>query len=144
MEMSSKAARTWHLYVHLSYLFYKELFKIQVLLKSKNEKTGGEGEERKKKKSTKHVKTRVECLRNGSSAYWFLTCRMTVDNKNVIHSNIFVFLNKDNMAPLTFHCEALPIVKIHEFIFSDSFTQILLLPLCDLLPVTGRCVNHRH
>lgn len=25
-------------------------------------------------------------------------------------------LNKDNMAPLTFHCEALPIVKKHDFL----------------------------
>lgn len=54
---------------------------------------------------------------------------MTVDNKNVIHSKIFVFLNKDNMAPLTFDCEALPIVKKHltffRFHYPYSFSSSL-------------------
>lgn len=29
MEMESKAAKTWHLYVHLCYLFYKEYLKFK-------------------------------------------------------------------------------------------------------------------
>lgn len=50
MEMKSKAAKTWHLHVHLSYLFLQGIFKIQVLLKWKNEKTGTEKKKKKRKK----------------------------------------------------------------------------------------------
>lgn len=93
----------------------------------------------------KHVKTRVECLRNGSSAFllqkpgeW-----LRIDDKNVIHSNIFVCLDKDNMAPLTFHCEALPIEKKHDIlIWLPIFFFFFFQRILPLLPDT--CVNHEH
>lgn len=66
-----KAAKTWHLCT-FNLLILQGIFKIQVLLKSKNEKKN-----RRKKKYIKHVKTRVECLRNGSSAFCYITCWMT-------------------------------------------------------------------
>lgn len=50
----------------------------------------------------------------GTEAQHFITKPVEwrrVDNKNAIHSNIFVCQYTDNMAPLTFHYEALPIVK---------------------------------
>lgn len=42
---------------------------------------------------------------------------MTVnDHKNVINYNISVFVSEDDMAPLTCHCEALPIMKKKVFL----------------------------
>lgn len=84
----------------------------------------------------------MECLRNGSSAFCYITCRMTeVDNKNVIHSNIFVSQQRQygtlNISLWgTSYCE--------ETWFSDLFTHFLFLPLCNLAPDTDRCVNHEH
>lgn len=62
------------------------------------------------------------------------------DNKNVIHSNIFMCRrDKDNMAPLTFHSEALPIVKKHDFLIESPFFFFLWL---FFLAAINRCLNH--
>lgn len=101
----------------------------------------------KKGESIKHVKTRVECLRNGSSAFDKITCRMTWVKSTIslIHSNISTYLNKDNMAPLQF------IVRhflLRRNMFFDLIIHILLFIFspfvfffCNLTPV-NRQMHH--
>lgn len=60
-----------------------------------------------------------------------------VNSKNVIHSNIFVYLNKDNMAPFTFHCEALPILEKKNNRFTYFFCRIFFLAIYNQSQTNG-------